>query len=65
MHRLLDEQRSWLNSGAKLAEMSDQEADEHIQYLAIRQSPREASKVRAPILRENLSMLASALPIHG
>jgi hypothetical protein len=30
MYRLLDEERSWLNSGAKLAEMSDQEADEHV-----------------------------------
>jgi hypothetical protein len=30
MFRLLDEQRSWLNSRPKLAEMGDEEIDEHI-----------------------------------
>jgi hypothetical protein len=30
IYRLLDEQRTWLNSGAKLASMSDEEADEHV-----------------------------------
>jgi hypothetical protein len=30
MYRLLDEQRTWLNSGAKLDSMSDEEADEHV-----------------------------------
>jgi len=31
MFRLLDEQRSWLNSGAKLAEMGNAEIDEHVE----------------------------------
>ena len=30
MFRLLDEQRSWLNSRPKLAEIGDEEIDEHI-----------------------------------
>jgi hypothetical protein len=30
MYRLLDEQRSWLNNGAKIAEMGDKEADEQV-----------------------------------